>query len=202
MQKPAVTTKPIHDLLANRWSPLAFNAEKPVSADQIVSMLEAARWAPSCFGAEPWHFIVCDRSASSEAWKRLHGCLADGNKGWAASAPLLILSVGRRHFALNGKPNRHYAYDTGAAAISLVLQAEALGLRAHQMGGFDPDKAMKVFGIPEDGYECLSVTAVGHQAEAASLEEPAHVQREEARRMRNPMGEHFFNGFWGQAYTG
>ena len=58
LNKPAVTGPPIHDLLASRWSPRAFDAAKGVSRDQALALVEAARWAPSCFGDEPWRVIV------------------------------------------------------------------------------------------------------------------------------------------------
>jgi len=55
---PQATIEP---LLADRWSPRAFAADRPVEGEKLISCLEAARWAPSCFGDEPWRFIVCDR---------------------------------------------------------------------------------------------------------------------------------------------
>ncbi len=196
MEKPAATREPIAPLLASRWSPRAFDPGRAIGAGEIVALLEAARWAPSCFGAQPWSFVVCDRGADSAAWERLHGCLAPGNQAWAGLAPLLILAVGRKDFAHNGKPNRHHLYDTGAASMSLVLQAEALGLRAHQMGGFDPERAREAFGVP-DGHDCIAVIAVGHQADPDVLPDPGLRERERAPRGRDPLGERFFAGGWG-----
>jgi len=197
MKKPASTSQPIHPLLAERWSPRAFDPACGVGSDEIAALLEAARWAPSSFGEEPWGYVVCDRATNPEAWEKLFGCLVEGNQGWAKNAPLLILSVGRKEFGRNGKPNRHWAHDTGAATLSLVLQAEALGLRAHQMSGFDAGAAAAAFGVPE-GHECLSVIAVGKQAEADTLEDGAMADRERAERTRKPLGELFFDGNWGE----
>ena len=47
MQKPAITSVPLQETIANRWSPRAFDASKTVSQAQIIALLEAARWAPS-----------------------------------------------------------------------------------------------------------------------------------------------------------
>ena len=80
MQKPAITQVPIADLIAKRWSPRAFDANKPVSNEQIIVLLEAARWAPSCFGDEPWRFLVWNKNADAEAWQQAFDCLAPSNQ--------------------------------------------------------------------------------------------------------------------------
>ena len=56
--KPATTRVKIHDMIQARWSPRAFDPDKPVSHDDLLALLEAARWAPSCFNDQPWRFVV------------------------------------------------------------------------------------------------------------------------------------------------
>lgn len=198
MNKPAATAQPIHDLLARRWSPRSFKPDVPVTAAQQTALAEAARWAPSCYGAEPWSYIFCDRHADEEAWNKALACLAPPNQAWAGSAPLLGFAAARQDFERNGKPNRHHLYDAGAASFSLVLQAEALGLRAHQMGGFDPAKAVESFGVPA-GWDVIAALAVGTQDEAAKLADDRTRGMEEAPRARQELGTRFFAGRWGQA---
>ena len=50
----------IHELLARRWSPRAFDPDRPVSRLALRTLLEAARVAPSCFNEQPWRFLVFD----------------------------------------------------------------------------------------------------------------------------------------------
>jgi hypothetical protein len=69
---------------------------------------------------------------------------------WARQAAALLLSVAKLTFDANGKPNRHAFHDVGLATANLSLQATALGLALHQMGGFDAMKAREEFSIPED----------------------------------------------------
>ena len=195
MKKPAVTSRPIHQLLAQRWSPRAFDPAGGVSAEQIGALCEAARWSPSCFGEEPWAFVVCPR-AEAAAWEGALSCLVEGNRWWAQNAAVLIAVCANQNFARNGRPNRHFAYDAGAAALAMVLQAEALGLRAHQMGGFDPARARAVFRLP-DGCESLAMMAIGVQAAADSIEDGDKRAAELAPRKRKPLGENFFAGVWG-----
>jgi hypothetical protein len=56
-------------------------------------------------------------------WNRLVACLVEGNRTWAARAPVLVLSVASMSFEMTGKPNRHAFHDTGLATENLILQA-------------------------------------------------------------------------------
>ncbi|MBF4989441.1 nitroreductase family protein [Methylophilus sp. 14] len=194
MQKPAITQQAIHELLANRWSGRAYDADQSVSKEQVVSLLEAARWAPSCFGDQPWRYVFCNKADNLQAWQAAFDCLVPGNQGWAVNAPVLLLICADTLFGHNDKPNKWAAYDTGAATENLCLQATALGLMAHQMGGFDADKARMTFNVPER-YQILAMVTVGYQASVDSLSGEVK-ERELAARSRKPLEELFFNGVW------
>jgi nitroreductase len=157
--------------------------------------MEAARWAPSCFGAEPWRFVLCDKERNPAAWQKALDCLVPDNQTWAQQAAALILVCADTAFAHNGKSNTFHAYDTGAAAMCLVLEAENQGLRAHQMGGFDAEAARAAFAVPQN-CACLSFIAVGKQAEAATLKDDDMRAREETPRQRQALVDNFFDGAW------
>lgn len=194
MQKPAITQQPIHELIANRWSGRAYDESKPVSEEQVVSLLEAARWAPSCFGDQPWRYVICNKANNPSAWQAAFDCLVPGNQGWAINAPVLLLICADTLFGHNDKPNKWAAYDTGAATENLCLQATAMGLMAHQMGGFDADKARTTFNVPER-YQILAMVTVGYQAAVETLSGEAK-ERELGERSRKPLEKLFFNGQW------
>lgn len=196
MKKPANTQAPIHELIANRWSGRAYDASQPVTQTQIISLLEAARWAPSCFGDQPWRFIVWDKNTDASAWQQALDCLVPGNQAWAKDAPVLVLVAANSLFGHNQQPNRWAQYDTGAAAENLCLQAEALGLMAHQMGGFNPDLARESFNIPSQ-YTLMAFITVGHPADIATVTGEA-LTRETAARTRKPLAELFFSESWGK----
>lgn len=196
MKKPAITQVPIHDIIANRWSGRAYDASRSVSEDAVIALLEAARWAPSCYGDQPWRFIVWNKASDVAGWQQAFDCLMPGNQGWAKDAPVLVLVCADTLFNHNGQPNRHAQYDTGAAALSLCLQAEALGLMTHQMGGFDPDKARAAFAIPAQ-YTLMAMMSVGYPGDVAMLGAEAK-ERELAPRKRRELGELFFTGQWGK----
>lgn len=190
----AKTSVAIDPALAKRWSGRAFDARRNVSRDDIIALLEAARWAPSCFGDQPWRYLVWDRSRDAQSWQRAFDCLGEWNQGWVKNTPLLLAACADDQFMGNGKPNRWGQYDTGAASENLCIQASALGLMAHQMGGFDPDKLRATFAIPER-YTPMAMIAVGHPAPADILNAELK-EKELAPRARAPLGERFFEGAW------
>ncbi len=189
----AITSVSINDLATRRWSPRAFDVKRGVSQAQLTALLEAARWAPSCFGEEPWRFLVWNRSQDEKGWQQAFDCLSDNNKKWVKNVPLLFLACAGSKLN-NGNPNRWAQYDTGMAALSLSLEAVAQGLVAHQMGGFNMDKARAAFAIPEE-FTPMAMIAVGYQAEPDVLDEETKAKELRARA-RRPVGERFYAGGW------
>ena len=196
LKKPAQTSRPIHDLLARRWSTRAFDAAKPVSREQLIALLEAGRWAPSCNGDEPWRYLIWDKSRDPAGWQKAFDILSENNRKWVMNVPLLMLSCSGSIFGATGKPNRWGQHDTGAASVSMALQATAMGLMVHQMGGFDADKARAAFGIPAE-YTPMAMIAVGYQASADVLDEETKA-KELKPRGRKLLADKFFEGGWGK----
>lgn len=182
----------IHELFRERWSPLAFLPERLPRAE-LLSLVEAARWSPSCFNAQPWRFVVTERD--TPAFEAVLAGLAEGNRRWAQHAGALIVGVAQDRFSRNDKPNRWAAYDTGAATHALVLQAAAMGLVAHQMGGFDAETVGAAVHVPA-GHTLMAVTAVGKLAPVATLPEDLEA-RQLSTRVRERSIAYF--GRWGEA---
>lgn len=194
----AQTSKPIHDLLARRWSPRAFDPNRPVTREQLKVLLEAGRWAPSCNGDEPWRYLIWDKGRDPQGWQKAFDCLSENNKKWVKNVPLLMLSCGGSTFEATGKPNRWTQHDTGAASVSMALQAVAMGLIVHQMGGWDVDKARAAFAIPAE-YTPMAMIAVGYQTVPDILDEETKA-KELRPRGRKPIAERFFEGGWGKGF--
>jgi nitroreductase len=180
MQKSASIEKPLVDVIQQRRSSRAY-AETLLDQEKIQALFEAARWAPSSNNEQPWAYIYATKD-QSELWGKLFATLMDGNKIWAERAPLLILSMTRKNFISNGKPNSSAKYDLGAANAFLSLQATHLGLNVHQMGGFDREKAKTELNIP-DTHEAAVMMAIGYLGNVELL--PDFLQeREVAPRAR------------------
>ncbi|MCU0565494.1 MAG: nitroreductase family protein [Oculatellaceae cyanobacterium Prado106] len=194
IDKSSDTQHPIEEVLQHRWSPLAFS-ERAVEPEKLQSLLEAARWAASSYNEQPWSFIVATQD-NPEAFQQLLGCLAEGNQEWAKDAPVLMLSIAKLHFERNGTENRHAFHDVGAAVANLATQATALGLKIHQMAGFDIDQAKEIYGIPA-GNEPVEAIALGYLGDPATLSDRLQ-QREASPRTRKAIAEFVFAGHWGE----
>ena len=190
---------PINRLFAGRWSTRVFDSNRQLTDEQLARCLEAARWAPSCFGEQPWRFIVVSRIDHEDAWQALLESLAPKNRQWAKHAPLLIVAAAEPLFAHNGNANRWAEYDTGQALICLCLQAEAMGLATHQMGGFDADALKTGLGIPAQ-LHVMSVTALGYAADADNSDEELRVM-EKAPRKRKALAEIVHTARWGESWN-
>jgi nitroreductase len=194
MQKLADATYPIESLLKQRWSPRAFT-ERPVEIDKLLSLWEAARWSASCANQQPWYFIVATKEEQAE-YARLLSCLRENNQLWASQAPVLMVSVAKLAFDMNGQPNRYAFHDVGLAVANLIVQATALGLYVHQMAGFYPDKVRELYGVPDD-FEPVAGIVLGYPGDPATLPEDLQ-QRELAPRTRKPLESFIFQGAWGE----
>lgn len=194
MEKPAITSLEIHPVIKNRWSPRSFS-KQPVNNDQLARIFEAARWAPSSFNEQPWRFIVGIKG--DDTYEKLYECLVEFNQIWAQTAPVLMLAVGNT-MSSKGEENTVFRYDVGQSMAYLTLQAEAEGLRSHQMGGFSKEKARELFNIPDD-HEPLVMTAIGYQDSADKLR-PNFAEMEKQPRSRKPFDEFVFGADFGAPF--
>ncbi len=186
--KHAPAIEGIPELILQRWSPRAF-AEREIAPADLEKLFVAASWAASSYNEQPWRFLVGHRG--DETYKKIFASLVQPNQLWAKSAPVLVLSVGKKSFGHNGSPNKYGLHDTGAATAYMGLQATALGLHTHSMGGFDNDLARASFGIPPD-YEIGSVTAIGYFGDPSWLPEQMYTN-EVSLRTRKPTTDFVFS---------
>ncbi len=174
----------LQPLLAHRWSPRAFKATEIPHAD-LKLLLEAARWTASSSNEQPWRFLV--GAKGSETHQKIFSTLVGFNQMWAGNAGLLILGYTELKDS-KGQPNQYAVYDLGAASVSLIIQAFALGLHSHSMGGFDHEAAKKAFLLTDD-HHLGAVIAVGHQDDPSSITNEQMLQRELEPRTRKPLSE-------------
>lgn len=185
---------PIHELIANRWSPYCFEP-RSVEPEKLLSCLEAARWAASSYNEQPWTYILATRDDQAE-FSKLLGCLMEANQAWAKHAGVLLLGVVCPTFSLNGKPNRVAEHDLGLAAGNICLQATALGLCVHQMAGVNLDKARATYNIPPTHAPFTGI-AIGYAANP-DTSDPQLAERDRTARPRKKLGEFVYKGQWGK----
>lgn len=177
---------PVAPQFPARWSPRSFTDRALTEAD-VMSLLEAARWAPSASNHQPWRFAWARRD--EDAFGAIRDTLTGNNPVWAGKAGALFV-VASKDTVTNREgaevANRTAGFDTGAAWMSLALQAKVMGLIAHAMGGFDKDKLAVAVGLPA-GHTIQCVVAVGEQGPAEAL--PEDLRAREKPSSRKPVDE-------------
>lgn len=175
---------PVAPQFPARWSPRSFT-DRVVSEAEVMSLLEAARWSPSASNHQPWRLVWARRG--EDAFAAIRDTLTGNNPVWAGKAGVLFAVVSKDTVTNregNEVANRTAGFDTGAAWMSLALQAKAMGLFAHAMGGFDKDKLAAAVALPE-GHTLHCVVAVGEQGPAEAL--PDDLRARETPSQRKPV---------------
>lgn len=179
------TDRPIHELLADRWSPRGFDPSAELPDEDLRAIFEAVRWTPSANNTQPWKFIVARRG--TDGFDRIVDGLMGFNQDWAPAASALVILLTERE--RDGKPLRWAEYDLGQAAAHLTFQAEALGYRVHQLGGIRADALRTSFEVPES-LEIVSGLVLGRHASGEEVPEGIRA-RDAAQRERKPYDELF-----------
>lgn len=174
---------PILPLLLSRVSSRAFSEER-LSEEELMSLFEAARWAPSSYNNQPWRFIYARRG--EKEWSSLFNLLIEFNQSWCKNADTLVLVISHNNFEHNNKPAVTSRFDTGAAWMSLAVEAHSRNFVAHGMQGFDYSAAKKNFQIPDD-FTVEAMIAIGRQGKAESL--PVELRERETPSIRKPLHE-------------
>jgi nitroreductase len=185
----AITSVPIHSILAERKSPRSLDESVILSSDEITALLEAARWAPSANNLQPWRFFVGQRGDA--IFTNILESLRPFNQNWSKRASLLVLVAGVTKNE-DGSDNNSYSYDCALAVSQLTIEAHSRGYVAHQMAGFEKDLAIQNLSI-DTGLAPVVVIAIGKQAGIEQLDE-ATAQRELAPRVRKPLVEIVLRG--------
>ncbi len=191
-QKHAPAIDGVLPIFHQRWSARAFSSRE-VSKQDLHRIFEAARWAPSSNNEQPWRYIVGLRGTSTH--EKIQESLMGFNQSWAPKAPVLIVGLAKANMS-NGSKNHFAFYDLGAASAHLVLQAAALGMTTHQMGGVDREKARTLLEVPED-YQIAAAIALGYQDDPETLANEELIKRELSARNRKSLEEIVFSA-WGE----
>ena len=189
----ALTRVAIHQPIADRWSPRAFDPGAVLTDEQVSALLEAARWAATWGRRQPVRFIVGVRG--DDTFDSLSSLLRRGNS-YAKAAGALILVC-----ADEGEDDQTALYsrvDAGAAAANIGIEATSRGLISHPMAGFDVDGSRVVFDIPPRVLP-LMVIAVGSLGDHSRTDAEI-AERDALPRHRLPLDEIAFGHTWGRPW--
>jgi len=140
----------------------AYRALGPVEITDeiIIELADAARLMCSCFNNQPWRFVFV---RSKDTLAKVHEGLSKGNE-WIHKASLIIAAFARKDHDCLIKEREYYLYDLGMAAGSLILRATELGLVAHPIAGFSPEKIKEALGIPGE-FMLITLINVGKKVD-------------------------------------
>lgn len=184
---------PIAAQFLERWSPRALSPE--VSEAELLTCLEAARWAPSTSNTQPWRYVLTRHGEAG--FDAVLACLVPGNQSWAQRAGALVVACSLLESVATpthpAKPLPGSAFDAGAAWMSLALQASALGLFTHAMGGFERAPLSAAIALPATArIDC--VIAIGRAGDPALLSQEQRGR--ESPNDRRPLAELVMRERW------
>lgn len=182
--KKANTKFEVIDIIKNRWSARSFS-DKAITEETMQTLLEAASWSFSANNEQPWRYAVAYKG--TPLFEKFFNLLMGGNQPWCKNAAALVLSLGKKTYTSNGQVNSAMMHDVGSANMLLTLQANAMGIYTHVLGGYDAKKTVEVFNLDEDLVPVYMI-ALGYLDQADKLEEPFKT-REITPRSRKGLDE-------------
>ncbi|MCJ7698764.1 nitroreductase family protein [Candidatus Bathyarchaeota archaeon] len=186
--------------LRKRMSPLLFD-DKDLEDEKLRALVEAARWAPSCSNNQSWNYVFVHKKASTRV--ALEGSLTRGN-AWAKEALYLVAVAADPGIDCRDNDLPFYAYDAGLSVMCLVIEAEHLGLRVHQMAGWSEQKVKQALRFPSN-VRVMVLFALGYGADAKSVWEnlDERTRNKLAKpRERKPLDQNFFSESYGESLFG
>lgn len=144
--------------------------DRPVSKEEIRTLLEAAMAAPSASNRKPWRFIVITERRTLDALAEAHPY-----GKMLFEAPLCISVCGDLT-----EVEQFWVQDCSAATENLLLAATALGLGAVWLGVYPNQERVAavraILGLPET-VTPLNLISIGYPAE----EKEPRTQYDESR---------------------
>ena len=110
--------------------------------------------------------------------------LAEPNQKWCKKADTLVVVISRNNFEHNNKPAVTAQFDSGAAWMSLALEAHAREIVAHGMQGFNYEAIKKDLQIP-DSFTVEAMIAIGKKGNSSDL--PPELREKEVPSTRKPL---------------
>ncbi|KUK14665.1 MAG: nitroreductase family protein [Synergistetes bacterium] len=168
-----------------------------ISLETLADLAKCASLAPSCFNNQPWRFVFVTKEENLLAMRE---ALSKGNE-WAYDASAFIAVCSKPDLDCNLKDGRqYYAFDVGMSVGLLMLRATELGLVAHPIAGYSPEKVKEILNIPPE-YEVITLIILGkHSSEIKPSLTEKQVLAEKERPARLPMEEFAFLDSFGTPF--
>ncbi len=136
---------------------------KPIPRDALAAMAEAARLAPTGLNRQPLRFAIvsdealCARVFPLTHWSKL---IPDGSVGPSdATQPAAYIVI-----LVDQAIAKASDTDAGAAAMSILLAAEAQGIASCWLGSVDRKEILALLGLSAERFAIHTVVALGYAA--------------------------------------
>ncbi len=159
-----------------------------ITEDLIRDLATHAQLAPTCFNNQPARFVfVYDQDVLNQ----LKPVFSKGNE-WCDNASMVIAVFAEREADCVIKEREYYLFDTGMETAFLILRATELGLVAHPIAGYNPQKVKELLRIPQQ-FNLITLIIVGKHSETISpLLSEKQIEWEKKRPERLPLEEVVF----------
>jgi nitroreductase len=136
----------------------AYRSLDPVSIteDLIRDLAGCAQLSASCNNNQSWRFVFV---YEQEMLEKMHEVFSKGN-AWTKKASMYIAVLSKKDYDCIIGDRVYHQFDTGMATAFLILRATELGLVAHPIAGYSPEKTREILGIPND-IEVITLVIVG-----------------------------------------
>jgi nitroreductase len=132
-------------------------ADRPITAEDLVRILEAGRRSPSAGNQQRWDFVLCTDRAQlgelSRVWR------SAGHVATSAATVALVAPNSE-----DARTRELVQYDLGQATMSMMLAAADLGIGSGHASVADQELARSILGFPEDRF-CAWLIAFGYPAD-------------------------------------
>ncbi len=183
----------ILEVLRNRRSERHFNG-RPLEQQHIDLLIEAFRWAPSSQNRQPWRLILAE---STEARAGFDAALSEGNRKWAPAAAVKFVVIGTPEEQPDRNGLNCWMLEAGIALENMLIQGCAMGLTMHAMAGWDEQKLLQCFHIPQP-FRVAALMVAGYPGRVEDLAEDVRA-KDLAPRVRKAVGEIAFRDVFGAA---
>ena len=141
--------------------------DKPISKEDLHTILTAGMSGPSCVNARDWQFLVIEDREMLNKIADCNGRPAEPLRG--AAAGIILCGDLNRAFP---RAKDYCVIDTSIACQNMILAARALGIGSVWLGTWPQmervEKLAKLLDLPEHIVP-HSVLALGHSSETADM---------------------------------
>ncbi len=197
MSQPKLPQIEYFDVLKNRRSVFAFDADKNLDDNLLHKIINKSVLAPSSYNLQPWRILAIK---SKEMRKKVYDKACSQQK--VLDAPVLLVILGDKEGYLRKNPaweikkklgkvdeekinkiikhNDKVTYNTSdkklafairnssLLAMSIMFTAKAFGVDTHPMIGFKPEKIREIFEL-EDNIEINMLISVGYHDQSHKI---------------------------------